>query len=260
VALNIHPPDYAAERFHAESEAGRQAIAPEGSSVGLIVTADKKLAGGVVTVDKDSYPLKGAEPGGPAKAELVLDPAGTVFEKVSEPLRFKVQVTDEHGLSLERPISGAVQVAPDRPPRIAAAAVSRYVLPTASPMVMIKALDDYGVKEIILHQTITKGDDPNQAPVHTSATIAKPAGHPTTVPLWHQLKFSPLGLNKGDRVTIVLEAIDYRGSAEGKSGKSDPIVFLVTDRAGLLEAMDKLDERMIEKLDEIIRAQLGIGD
>jgi hypothetical protein len=96
--------------------------------------------------------------------------------------------------------------------------------------------------------------------VHTSATIAKPAGHPTTVPLWHQLKFSPLGLNKGDRVTIVLEAIDYRGSAEGKSGKSDPIVFLVTDRAGLLEAMDKLDERMIEKLDEIIRAQLGIGD
>ena len=42
-------------------------------------------------------------------------------------------------------------------------------------------------------------------------------------------------------MTIVVEAIDWRGSAEGKSGKSDPIVFLVTDRAGLLEAMDKLD-------------------
>ena len=51
-----------------------------------------------------------------------------------------------------------------------------------------------------------------------------------------------------------------RGDLPGGSGRSDPITFLVTDKEGLLEAMRKLDDQMVEKLDDIIQAQLGIGD
>jgi hypothetical protein len=259
VSLDVTPPAYAAAKFRRDSEGGRQAVAPEGSRVALRVSADKALASGSVTVGKVSYPLT------PKAGQLVLDPSGTVFEKVVEPMRFKVQVVDVDGLSLERPISGTVQVTPDRPPRIAAAAKYRHVLPTATPRVLYRAVDDYGISRIVLHRTVSHADDPNET--QSSATIEVFAGRPIRIPprdgaspLEHALGLGALKLLKGDRVTIVLEAVDYRGDSPGRGGSSDPITFLVTDKQGLLQAMGKLDDRMIEKLDEIIRAQLGIGE
>ena len=65
---------------------------------------------------------------------------------------------------------------------------------------------------------------------------------------------------KGDRLVVTMEAVDWRGAGAGRSSRSDPLTFLVTDKQGLLEAMEKLDERTVEKLDQIIRAQLGIGE
>lgn len=251
VALDVTPPAYAAAKFRAAAERGRQTVAPEGSRVGVTVSADKRLLGGTIAVGDETFDLAARD------GRLTLDRKDTPFERVAEPFRFKVQVVDQHSQSLERPISGVVQVTPDRPPRIAAAAVSRYVLPTASPMIMLKALDDYGVSKIVLHQTIHRVDA-NET--EQAATIATPADRPDVVSIWHQLKLTPLDLTKGDRVSVHLEAVDYRGELPGKSGRSDPIVFLVTDREGLLKAMRKLDDRMVEKLDEIIRAQLGIGD
>jgi len=259
VALEPTPPAYVAATFRAAGEAGRQMLVPEGSRVGVIVSADKKLKSVTVTVDDKGKPcvLRRAMKEGDPRRSVKLDPTGTPLERVTESLRFKVQVVDEDNMSLERPISGIVQVSPDRAPRIAGAAVSRYVLPTASPMIMLTAIDDYGISKVVLHQSIRHADA-NQT--QSSVTIATPEKRPTKFSMWHQLKLAPLKLAKGDRVTVTLEAIDYRGLLPGRGGRSDPITFLVTDRQGLLEAMQKLDERMIEKLDEIIRAQLGIGD
>jgi len=251
VRLDVTPPAYAAEAFAAERDPAKSSLAPEGSRVGLEVSADKPLVSGSVAVDQAGYTLSARD------GALALDPGGTVFEKVAEPMRFKVQVVDADGLSLERPISGVVQVLPDRAPRIAAAAVSRYVLPTAKAMIMLKALDDYGLSKIVLHQIVTR-TDANQ--VESSVTIATPPKNPTQFAMWHQLKLAPLKLLKGDRLSVTIEAIDYRGDDPGRGTQSDPITFLVTDRQGLLAAMQKLDDRMIERLDEIIRAQLGIGD
>ncbi|MGB2822170.1 MAG: hypothetical protein WBF17_14395, partial [Phycisphaerae bacterium] len=95
VSLDVTPPAYAEAKFRRDTEGGRQTVAPEGSRVGVRVSADKKLVSGTVTVEKSSYPMT-ADAG-----RLVLDPAGTVFEKVAEPMRFKVQVVDVDGLSLE---------------------------------------------------------------------------------------------------------------------------------------------------------------
>ncbi len=251
VELDPTPPAYAAERFENARAEGRQVLVPEGSDVRVLVSADKQLSGGTVSVDETSRTLTRRGD------RLVLDPAGTPFEKVAESMRFRVQVTDADGLSLDRPITGVVQVSPDNPPRVAAAAVSKYVLPTATPMVMYKAIDDYGLSRIILHRTVRHADA-NET--HHETIIARPKDTPAKFAQWHELKLAPLGLAKGDRVTITLEAVDFRGDLPGRSGRSDPIRFQVTDRQGLMEAMRKVDDRLLEKLDDIIEAHLGIGD
>ena len=251
VAMNVEPPAYAAERYRTDRASGRQRVAPEGSRVALTVTADKNLAAGTVTVDKQSFLLT------PRDGALVLDPAGTPFERVVESLRYKVQVVDEHGLSLDRPISGTVRVTPDRGPRIGGAAVSRHVLPTAAPRIKLSAIDDYGVRQVRLHQTV-HSMDANE--VQSTVTIGDWPDHPVRREAWHTVNLAALNLTKGDRVTVCLEAVDYRGELPGQAGRSDPITFLVTDRQGLLEAMRKLDDQMVEKLDDIIQAQLGLGE
>ncbi|MEE3219369.1 MAG: hypothetical protein VX257_03855, partial [Planctomycetota bacterium] len=61
-------------------------------------------------------------------------------------------------------------------------------------------------------------------------------------------------------VSISFEATDYRGAGEGMTTRSDRLVFQVTDRAGILAASRQLDAQMGKKLDQIIKAQLGIGE
>jgi hypothetical protein len=76
----------------------------------------------------------------------------------------------------------------------------------------------------------------------------------------HTLDLAPLGLKSGDRLTVIVEAVDYRGSLPGKPAQSEPLVFDVTDERGVLAAMAESDERSAEKLDAIIQRQLGIGE
>jgi hypothetical protein len=60
-------------------------------------------------------------------------------------------------------------------------------------------------------------------------------------------------------VIITLEALDHRGPLPGAVGRSQPVIFQVTDREGVRAAMSELDERMQERIDDIIKAQLGQG-
>jgi hypothetical protein len=76
----------------------------------------------------------------------------------------------------------------------------------------------------------------------------------------HALDLAPLKLKAGDRLTIAVEALDFRGTLPGKPALSEPLVFDVTDERGVLAAMAESDERSAEKLDAIIQRQLGIGE
>jgi hypothetical protein len=71
-------------------------------------------------------------------------------------------------------------------------------------------------------------------------------------------KTTPLG--KGDRVRIVLEAEDWRGDAAGKIVRSEPITLEISDEAGVLAAISEADQRSEERLTDIIKRQLGIGE
>jgi hypothetical protein len=67
-------------------------------------------------------------------------------------------------------------------------------------------------------------------------------------------------LKIGDAVQVTLNTTDYRGSLDGVVAEAEVIEFLVTSRAEFLAAMREVDAQTDEKLDRIIKAQLGIGD
>lgn len=65
---------------------------------------------------------------------------------------------------------------------------------------------------------------------------------------------------KGDRIRVYLEAEDWRGEAAGKIVRSEPITLEVSDEAGVLAAISEADQRSEERLTDIIKRQLGIGE
>jgi hypothetical protein len=285
VDLEVKTPAYAEGKFQPDAGGGRQRIALEGSRVTPVVTADKDLKSATITIDDKAFPMKGQG------KRFTLDAPDSPLANVAATVRYEVQVVDADGLSLERPVSGILQVRADQPPRIAAATGTRYVLPTAAPRIKFKAIDDYALARILVHKTVLRqgkeeppfstsggdtappaGDTPGAVPGGSSGgksggeqldktdTVAQPEDHRAELGGTIAVSLDDLGLEKGDRVIVTFEAVDYRGDAKGKSSRSERMIFQVTDRAGVLAAMRELDTQMDEKLDQIIKAQLGIGD
>ena len=63
-----------------------------------------------------------------------------------------------------------------------------------------------------------------------------------------------------DTVEVTLNTTDYRGALDGVLVEADVIKLVVASRAEFLAAMREVDSQTDEKLDRIIKAQLGIGD
>lgn len=180
------------------------------------------------------------------------------FARVTSLLAFEVQVTDDDGLQLERPLVAVVRIQEDRPPKVAAAVVTDRVLPTARPSITFGAADEFGVAAIRLHCDIHHG---MAEPRRQSFDVVKPDTEPQLVLRGrHPLDLRPLGLAKGDEVHVTLEAIDFRGANAGQSARSEPIVLRVTDESGVLAGLTEADERSARQLDAIIQRQLGIGE
>jgi hypothetical protein len=74
------------------------------------------------------------------------------------------------------------------------------------------------------------------------------------------IELEDFDLKIGDAVQVTLNTTDYRGSLEGVVAEADVIELMVTSRAEFLAAMREVDSQTDEKLDRIIKAQLGIGD
>jgi len=89
--------------------------------------------------------------------------------------------------------------------------------------------------------------------------IAQPQGSRAVLDGTINVELADLNLRIGDRVEVVFEVVDHRGSLEGKSTRSERIVYQVTDLKTVLAAQRELDAQMDRKLDQIIDAQLGGG-
>jgi hypothetical protein len=229
-----------------------------------VICGNKRLTEAAVAIDGVSYPLKPVAnaPGSPGAGQMwTLADTASPLSAVARPLRYEVQVLDEDGLRLQQPFQGSIRIKPDQRPQIAGGALTRFVLPSARPPLYYRATDDYGIAKLLAHLDITRKD----GQMETRRTLAM---QPLAKPLLreqlpfkgtYQLDLAALQLVKGDRLTVTLEAVDYRGTAEGQSGQSDPVVFEITDEAGILEDIAKPDYQSAEELDAIIRQQLNIG-
>jgi hypothetical protein len=245
-----------------------------------IVTADKDLKSATIKLGEQTLTMRRD---GDKFLLDETDEKKNPLAAVLNTTRYEVQVVDGDDLTLERPVSGVLQVRADQPPRMAAATASRYVLPNASPNIRYGAVDDYGLvsvevvisvtrqtleadggssgSEIVTPEVVPKDDENNsKLPNEIRRLIVKPENHGRDVHDDVKVSFADLGLEKGDRVTMTFVATDYRGTFPGKTTRSERIVFEVTDLEGVRAALRELDAEMDKKLDQIIKAQLGIGN
>jgi hypothetical protein len=260
LTLEATPPDYARSRSPAAAPASgaRQLSVIEGSRVKLgLVSQGKRLERAAATLGAArELPLKAEDAEGRG---WLLEPEGTVLERLTEPLGFSIQVVDEDGLELETPLEGSIRIQPDRPPRVTAAVITPYVLPGARPRISYGAVDDYGIARLVLRRQVTRAAGATEEGVETILDLAAGAEPQAVLRGAYALELSPLSLLKGDQLTITLEAIDFRGTVPGKSSLSEPLLLHVTDERGVLAAMVESDERSARQLDLIIERQLGIG-
>jgi hypothetical protein len=290
------PPKYARANDEQVDQSRRQLAVLEGSAVELAIecTNRKRLKSAWLTLQaKDGakrFDLVAQDKGG---FVWKLNGQGSPLANIREELRYEVQVVDADGLGLETPIRGTIRIRSDRPPSGLAEVVHKVVLPTAAPIVEYRATDDYGIGRLALVLEVERSR-PSEAPEagggsavagdgsETSFTPA-PAiptevhrveilddSRPATgeqLPLLgrHRLDLSPLGLTKGDRVKLTLDVTDYRGYTEqgefvGAAWQSHPLVLEVSDESGVLAAISEADQRSEERLTDIIKRQLGIGE
>jgi hypothetical protein len=283
------PPRYARTSQDAFDPASRQVSVLEGTSLDLTAecTNGKSLAQVWLEVKSQDqvrrFDLARKDAAGRAWS---LPMQNSRLANVRQEVRFELHVLDADGLGLESPIRGTVRIRPDRPPTGSAEVVHKVVLPTAEPVIEYRAADDYGISKITLVAQVERFDpskaqaatvDLGQgalaaaeeipAEIHRFALVSGPPLLSDRLPVAgrHALPLSALALAKGDRVKLTLEVTDYRGENEagepvGQSQTTDPLVLEISDESGVLAAISEADERSEERLTDIIKRQLGIGE
>lgn len=256
VSLDVVPPAYVAAQSSTDAQTGsRQVSVVEGTRVGLqIECANKPLERAMVMIGEQTYPLLPADS---ARRRWRLDAAGTPLASVVEPLHYRMQVVDADGLELAEPIDGFIRLKSDRPPRVTAALVTQYVLPTGKPHITYGAVDDYGIAELRLsvqHLHEDGSTSERLLPIEAAAAPQK------VYQGRYLLDLSKLDLVKGDQLKLLFEARDHRGDRPGQWSIGEPLVLHVTDERGVLAAMAETDQRSARQLELIIQRQLGIGD
>ncbi len=260
------PPEYARSNAPAAPPPGvRTAFVLEGSDVAIrihavnkplssvsLTLAEQPANGDHASTASRDFPLKSAAD----DRTWFLDPAGTPFEDVRQPITFTVAATDQDGLAPAEPIVGSIRLRSDRTPRVTASAVVRKVLPAAKPVVTYEASDDFGLQAMRALMTIRRSDgalEEAEMPLPLEGTEVQAfQGR-------HALDLSGLNLMAGDRIVVTVEAQDTRGDRPGETGTAEPITLEVTDRTGLLTTLLQTDEESADRLDAIIRQELGIG-
>ncbi len=264
--MKVVPPPHAHGRVPPKSKNRRLAVVLEGSQVIPAVSCDKEMASATLVIEKDKqrFKMKRRQDG-----TFVLDKDDTdcPLARVTEKVSFHIEVIDKkHGLPPENPIRGVVQVSADRSPHVVLVAYSEVVVPNATPELIYRAVDDFGLDQLILH-VVVRDDEGNQTPM-PPVPLDLPQGQDTTDTgrKTHKLALADLKpkLLKGYKVAITIEAVDYRGKfkgakIKGKSRRSEEWIFAVSDKAGVREAVNRLSQQTDKKLDEILRVQVEAG-
>ena len=251
--MNAEIPQYAVESFNVKSTGGRIQSVLAGSNVSPSLTSSKPLKVATIQLGEESFELK------QEGDRWVMPVDDHPLIGVESTTKYQISVTDTDGIRPDRPITGILQVRPDQNPRIAAATVINLVLSKAAPRIKFRAIDDFGIDRIAADITITRvGMDTSEDTI--TKMINESDSHAKLVDDTVPIDLAEYDLEIGDTVLVTLQVTDYRGQQEGITTASDPIEFTVTSRANFLAAMRDIDSETDEKLDQIIKAQLGVGD
>ena len=135
-----------------------------------------------------------------------------------------------------------------------------HVLPVAKPRIRFGARDDFGLSRVTAIVQLARSDgtsDERTIPIRQFTPEQQPQ-------LQFQdefaLELAPFKLAKGDEIKLTLKAEDYRGEAPAKANVSEPLMLKVTDRSGILRALQDADQKSAQQLDEIIRRELSLGE
>ncbi len=264
VQFEVAPPRYAASiQSPTETIRGlRQLSVVEGSRVAIRVTSDKTLHEAAVTIEGARHPMQrtDAPPSAGPKETWAIDPAGTPLAALAEPVRYSIQVTDEDGLSLDRPIEGVIRIKNDRPPDVTASALTTLVLPTARPTIVFNASDDYGLAEVAILAEVVHGDGTSGEKSETKLyTLPSDAPPRKNIQERQRYALAPLKAAQGDQIRLTLRATDHRGQVAGRSTLSEPLVFQVTDERGIYAAMAEADRESARRLQTMIENQIDVG-
>jgi hypothetical protein len=253
----VVPPGYAPSADDIVPEGTRQFAVLAGSRLLLeLACLNKPLNSVQLVLPQGQVALQPERRG---KETVWTVPTGTAFDSVTEPLTYELAVVDGDGLSPQPRVFGQIRLRPDRTPRVAATGVTKHVLPTAKPKIRYGAVDDFGVTRVVLLVEIRAAEG---EPRRDERTVwQRPANGPgeTTVRGEATLDLSPYQLNKGDQVQVTVAADDERGTALSQRGTSEPLLFDVTDRNGILSGLLETDQQSAKQLDAIILRELGIG-
>lgn len=186
-------------------------------------------------------------------------PTATPFDDLRSNVTCEIHVVDDDDLSLDKPISCEIRLKPDRVPRISATAVVQQVLPNAEPNVNFVATDDFGIARIIARIRVNHDDGRVENFESTAVEFKSTDQPPPTIRNRLPIPLAAYRLAKGDEVRVELAVFDWRGDREGQSSTSEPILFKVTDLAGVLHQIGEEDKKAVKQLDDILKRELSIG-
>jgi hypothetical protein len=281
IDVTVQPPEYAALEQVPDAPAGsRQWSVLEGSAVHVAIESlnRKRIVAAWCTIgDAQDSRRFDMQPDGSTQLRWMLPIQGTGLEQVRKETPFEIQVTDQDGLHLESPLRGLVRIKIDQPPVCSADIVHRVVLPTAKPEIRYRVHDDYGIAELDLHIQIERARTASDQEITDDQRVSLPVLPVDQLPCADRLPYTgryvldlarlpvpgapdatPLVLNQGDRLKLTLVATDERGPMLGKTSPSEPLVLEISDEAGVLSVISEADQHSEERLNEIIKKQLGI--
>ncbi len=257
VVWTVTPPAYAVGgRVPAASPGSRQLTALQGSALDLRVSGiNKRLKRVALKLPDVTIPLEAVATSFDREWRL---PETHPLQELRAGLRYELEILDTDGLRPEPAVAGELRLQGDRHPQVAAAVVSRRVLPTAGPKISYGATDDFGLAELRWLIEIVKADG-TRATDSRQVWTGSDSDRPTKYRGTATLDLTPYRLEKGDEVRVTVVAEDHRGPYPAGLGQGEPLVFDVTDRNGILEGLLEIDQQSAKQLDEIIERELGIG-
>lgn len=261
--ITVTPPDYAAAAMpkpDGSASSMRQLSVVEGSHIDLSVKClNKQLASATLWLSESDEPYK-LTPQDGLKNVWTLDTTGTPLRDISEPLSYRIEVTDDQGLKLESPIHGTIRLRTDQPPRTAVSVRTRRVIPAATPPIKWSASDDFGLERVVAEVQVARADGEIEEDELSVAGRGEDGKAPTSLDGEYRLDLSAFKLVKGDELKVTFVAYDFRGESDSQRSFSEPVIFQVTDRQGILSGLLETDEESAKQLDAIIRRELGIGE